>query len=191
MPTLIFDVDNTLTPPREQISQEMANLFIAICNQNTVWLTTGSDSTSIRKQLGSLVSLPNRIFTNYCVESGFTPHPQSVYDYFSEYSYSISAHKLTLTTVSDIATRQSMVRQFKTDWPQLEFYVSGRRSIDILPAGVSKHTFLGILSDTYTYFGDEFHEFGNDTTILAYQHNVLVHRVSNWQETYSKLQEFL
>lgn len=38
----VFDIDNTLTPPREMMTEEFADYFLGFCQRNEVYLVTGS-----------------------------------------------------------------------------------------------------------------------------------------------------
>jgi phosphomannomutase len=51
MNVLLFDVDGTLTLPRQPISPEFAPFFDAFCRQNPVFLISGSDISKIREQI--------------------------------------------------------------------------------------------------------------------------------------------
>lgn len=188
---LVFDLDNTITPSREQISPEMASLFYRICRSNHVAITTGAHIGNVKRQLGACSEYVNEIYTNYCEEWYLEQRnlkflDRDVLKYFSGYGYSLISHKLTLTTVSSISERQQLVRQFKLDFSELNFFVSGRRSIDVLPSGVTKHSAFKDIPDII-YFGDEFYEFGNDTTVVASE----VHRVDNWQHTKQILERLI
>jgi phosphomannomutase len=49
----IFDIDGTLTDPRQKINTEFAETFKEFCSKNTVYLVTGSDIDKAYEQLGS------------------------------------------------------------------------------------------------------------------------------------------
>jgi len=48
----IFDVDGTLTPSRDLISEEFRDFFMQFCNNNDVYLVSGSDYAKTLEQLG-------------------------------------------------------------------------------------------------------------------------------------------
>lgn len=48
----IFDVDGTLTPSRGRIDSEFEKFFIEFCNDNHVYLVTGSDRQKTLEQIG-------------------------------------------------------------------------------------------------------------------------------------------
>lgn len=48
----LFDVDNTLTPPRQKITADMENVFTNFIKNNKVYLISGSDYEKICWQLG-------------------------------------------------------------------------------------------------------------------------------------------
>lgn len=47
----VFDVDGTLTPSRQKIDKEFAEIFWNFCTNNEVYLVTGSDREKTREQL--------------------------------------------------------------------------------------------------------------------------------------------
>ena len=51
MNKFIFDVDGTLTPSRGKINPEFADFFLLFCQQNSVYLVTGSDYNKTVEQL--------------------------------------------------------------------------------------------------------------------------------------------
>ena len=48
----IFDVDGTLTPSRQEIDPEFKDFFLDFCNNNEVYLVTGSDRSKTAEQIG-------------------------------------------------------------------------------------------------------------------------------------------
>lgn len=57
MNKFIFDVDGTLTPSRMPIDKNFAEYFISFCNDNSVYLVTGSDYAKTLEQLGEDICL--------------------------------------------------------------------------------------------------------------------------------------
>lgn len=51
----VFDVDNTLTPPRQEIAADMKKFFTNFVFNNKVYLVSGSDYNKIVWQLGELI----------------------------------------------------------------------------------------------------------------------------------------
>lgn len=51
----LFDVDGTLTPSREVISDDFKYMFLEFCNNNSVYLVTGSDYHKTLEQLGETI----------------------------------------------------------------------------------------------------------------------------------------
>ena len=47
----VFDIDNTLTPPREMIIDEFADFFVGFCQRNEVYLVTGSSYAYVCSQI--------------------------------------------------------------------------------------------------------------------------------------------
>lgn len=53
MTNFVFDVDGTLTPSRQTIDPLFAEWFLSFCDQNNVYLVTGSDYVKTLEQLGA------------------------------------------------------------------------------------------------------------------------------------------
>lgn len=51
----LFDVDGTLTPSRQKIDKEFAVWFSKFCEQESVYLVTGSDKPKTLEQIGPVV----------------------------------------------------------------------------------------------------------------------------------------
>ena len=51
----IFDVDGTLTPSRGKINLEFGKWFLEFCNNNPVYLVTGSDKPKTVEQVGEQI----------------------------------------------------------------------------------------------------------------------------------------
>ena len=51
-PNLVFDVDGTLTPSRQRIEPLFEKWFLSFCQNNSVYLVTGSDYEKTLEQLG-------------------------------------------------------------------------------------------------------------------------------------------
>lgn len=47
----IFDIDGTLTAPRQKIDRKFSNFFTSFCEKNTVFLATGSDYKKVIEQV--------------------------------------------------------------------------------------------------------------------------------------------
>lgn len=63
MNKFIFDVDGTLTPSRGAIDPEFKKFFLDFCQNNKVWLVTGSDYPKTLEQLGEEIC--NAVVTVY------------------------------------------------------------------------------------------------------------------------------
>ena len=60
----IFDIDGTLTPPRQKINKQFASFFASFCTQNAVFLATGSDYKKVKEQITkNIISKVDGIFT--------------------------------------------------------------------------------------------------------------------------------
>ncbi len=51
MRVYLFDIDGTLTPPRQPMSEGFAKFFLDFCEENTVYLSTGSDWSKVVEQV--------------------------------------------------------------------------------------------------------------------------------------------
>jgi phosphomannomutase len=47
----IFDIDGTLTPPRQPIADDFAEFFFKFCKNNIVYICTGSDWPKVKEQI--------------------------------------------------------------------------------------------------------------------------------------------
>ena len=63
MHKFIFDVDGTLTPSRGKIDDDFKKFFVEFCNNNKVYLVTGSDKPKTVEQIGNeLYSMARRVY---------------------------------------------------------------------------------------------------------------------------------
>jgi len=63
MNKFIFDVDGTLTPSRQRINPTFAEFFLHFCQDNEVYLVTGSDYNKTIEQLGQeIVESVNTVY---------------------------------------------------------------------------------------------------------------------------------
>ena len=89
----LFDIDGTLTPPRQSINEEFASFLEAWGATHTFYLTTGSDLPKVKEQLpqsilnlaaGIFCCMGNELFTHggdHCVyRHEFTPSPALLED---------------------------------------------------------------------------------------------------------------
>ena len=51
MKIYLFDIDGTLTPARQPMSKDFAEFFANFCEENKVWLCTGSDWEKVQEQV--------------------------------------------------------------------------------------------------------------------------------------------
>lgn len=75
----LFDVDGTLTPARQPMTENFRQFFEVFCGKQTVYLVTGSDRPKLDEQLPSSVrALTKGIFT--CAGSQFWQRELLVYE---------------------------------------------------------------------------------------------------------------
>ncbi len=74
----IFDVDGTLTPPRQKINKQFASFFVSFCEQKPVFLATGSDYKKVKEQITKdIISKVDGIFT--CMGNELWVNDEKVY----------------------------------------------------------------------------------------------------------------
>ena len=60
----IFDIDGTITPPRQPMAPEMEELFVNFCKDHRVFLATGNDIEKVEEQVPPAIrNLVEGIFT--------------------------------------------------------------------------------------------------------------------------------
>ena len=74
----VFDVDGTLTEPRQPINRDFRTFFCEFSEHNTVYLASGSDLPKVREQLDNeILQLCSGVFT--CSGAEFWQADQMVY----------------------------------------------------------------------------------------------------------------
>ena len=71
----IFDIDGTLTPSRQVMTEEFKDWFGNWSNKNRFYLVTGSDIEKVREQMNGLEMLAQGIFT-CCGNEFWVPDPR-------------------------------------------------------------------------------------------------------------------
>jgi len=51
----LFDIDGTLTPPRQKMDEDFVEFFLPFARENLVYLATGSDISKVREQVGKRI----------------------------------------------------------------------------------------------------------------------------------------
>ncbi len=75
----MFDIDGTLTPPRQPMTEEMAEMFKGFCERNRVILVTGSDMSKVVEQVPKEIrDLVEGIYT--CSGNAYTVKDRVVYE---------------------------------------------------------------------------------------------------------------
>jgi len=75
----MFDIDGTLTPSRLPMTQEMEDMFTPFCENNKVFLVTGSDMVKVKEQVPEKIRcLVEGIFT--CSGNALTVGDEIIYD---------------------------------------------------------------------------------------------------------------
>ena len=95
----VFDIDGTLTPSRQRMTEEFTEFFLPFCKKHNVYLVTGSDYAKVLEQVPKRVLvLVKGVFTcagNQYYENGTLLHGKRVT--FPEELYSFLEEKITHT----------------------------------------------------------------------------------------------
>ena len=74
----MFDIDGTLTPPRQPMDESFAEFFLPFAKENIVYLATGSDIDKAREQIQQrILMMCNGVFT--CSGNEFWERGKKVY----------------------------------------------------------------------------------------------------------------
>ena len=85
--------------------------------------------------------------------------------------------------------REKFAKEFRTKFPDIDLVIGGEISMDIHPSGFDKGQVNRDVDDTYTFFGDQLQEGGNDYPVKRdskSDSNVFYH-VKSWEDTYKLL----
>jgi len=75
----MFDIDGTLTPPRQPMTEEMVEMFTGFCQRNRVILVTGSDMSKVVEQVPEEIrNLVEGIYT--CSGNAYTVGDKIIYE---------------------------------------------------------------------------------------------------------------
>lgn len=75
----MFDIDGTLTPPRQPMTEEMVEMFTGFCQRNRVILVTGSDMSKVVEQVPEEIrNLVEGIYT--CSGNAYTVGDEIIYE---------------------------------------------------------------------------------------------------------------
>jgi HAD superfamily hydrolase (TIGR01484 family) len=209
MPVLAFDMDGTLTPPKQPIDSEMAKAISYLSDRYTVWIVTGASRDACDAQLGDLVQQIDRIYC--CSATEAWEQRRLIYsekiwipDGFFEFVKQLEFQGVTHHAYNGMHTlhfpeqyapdtaRSHVVSRICSQFPTLQAHMAGRRSVDILQRDAGKHTVIDDVTSPIWYWGDECDPGGNDYSIaerLQIGAGNRVFRVSNWQDTLHQLKE--
>ncbi|OON13747.1 eukaryotic phosphomannomutase, partial [Opisthorchis viverrini] len=158
---LLFDVDGTLTKPRNVISERMLNYLLELASRVPVAVVSGSDYAKVEAQLGgpcgylSKLELPFKRGTFIEFRKGLInvcpvgrSCSQEERDEFAKYD---EEHQIRQKFVDDMRLHFGSM--------ELQFAIGGQISIDVFPRGWDKRYCLQFLKDY-----DEIHFFGDKTS---------------------------
>ena len=162
----IFDVDGTLTPSRQRMTEEFAKFFDEWTSKNKYYLVTGSDIDKTKEQVPiAYIDRANGIFTccgnqfyiedELVYENKFTPPDSLIKDYFQYDDL--------------VGEREKIASAIRFNWSKLDAVIGGQISIDIYPKGKDKSQVLDVIKQTeiikpdeYIFIGDKIEGGGND-----------------------------
>ena len=76
----MFDIDGTLTPARQPMTEEMTGAFTSFCEKNRVILVTGSDMSKVREQVPPKIrALVEGVFT--CSGNAYIIGDEVIYEH--------------------------------------------------------------------------------------------------------------
>ena len=209
----MFDIDGTLTPSRLPMTQEMEDMFTPFCENNKVFLVTGSDMVKVKEQVPEKIRrLVEGIFT--CSGNALTVGDEIVYDnefeppdglieileawlQYSSYPVKTGNHIEQRSGMLNYSTVGRILREkILHMWPSLDCAIGGQISIDIYPRGLDKSQSYFRVKQKYpdhgiVFCGDRLSPGGNDYPFFqAMSHNHTTCRpldlaipVTCWQET--------
>ena len=207
MPVLAFDMDGTLTAPKQPIDPEMAKAISYLADRHTVWIITGASRKNCDEQLGSLVQTVDRIYCSSATEAWvgnrlILSEPIMLPDGFNEFVEKLEVLGITHSQRRGVVTlhfdsdslleRDDVVEEIKMLFPSLQAHCAGRTSVDVLQRDAGKHKAIEGTCSNIWYWGDECHPEGNDWTIAEQLQIVAGNRVfavKNWQDTLHQLKE--
>jgi HAD superfamily hydrolase (TIGR01484 family) len=209
MPVLAFDMDGTITPPKQHIDAEMYKLLSRLCEQYTVWVVTGASRAACDEQLGYLVQQLDRIYC--CSATEVWSRNRLLYsnklwlpDGFADFLDSLASRGVTHSTRSGVLTlqfaetddldvaRAHVSARIRKQFPSLQAHPAGRTSVDVIQRDAGKHTAIEDTTAPIWYWGDECDSGGNDSSIaerLEIGAGNRVFRVTSWQDTLHQLKE--
>ncbi|MCP9265949.1 Phosphomannomutase [Dirofilaria immitis] len=173
-PRYFFDVDGTLTLPRQKMDQAMSNFMMEVHKTVPLAVVSGSDLSKIVEQLGeSLEDVLNR-FDYVFSENGLvsisedTTFPVQGMLNLSPIGRSCTQEERMQFTAYDKehGVRQKFVKKLKdfTEGWNLNICIGGQISVDVFPYGWDKTYCLQFLDSFHTihFFGDKTSPDGND-----------------------------
>lgn len=104
----------------------------------------------------------------------------------------LSERKLYVEWDEKMEERVNIARLFKQNFPQIEAVVGGETGIDIFPVGADKSQIIkDFENDRIMFFGDRMDEAGNDYPLAKANTKGMNYAVSDWKDTWSKLNAYL
>lgn len=109
----VFDIDNTLTPPRAAMLPEFAAQFLSFCRSETVYLVTGSDRGKVDEQVpANIVDACAGLFTS--AGSEFEAAGRIVYSHDHEFPDELIDFLDSQTQASTYPVRRGRHIEYRT-----------------------------------------------------------------------------
>ena len=232
MKNFLFDVDGTLTPHRQEMTDEFKSLFIRCLSRDhkrghKIFLVTGSDKEKTIEQVGKQIWLAvdgcyqnsgNQLYqhgklikeSNWAASGGLK---SSITNHIKSSCWNGTAgcnieHRIGMLNFCTIGRectqeqreyyyewdqqwkeRKFIVEQLSNDYPDIDFAIGGRISIDVYPKGRDKSQVLEDMEGEVFFVGDNCGEGGNDHPIHSKLDIFHSFWVKDYKETMRMLEE--
>lgn len=234
--TLLFDLDNTLTPPRQKMSEDIKLELLRLLNKGyKIGIVTGSPKEYVLEQLDSLNHKNLSLFACNGTSHAVFPYDEwktrNMEDFVNinkirdvlnvllekiKQDHSLENKGVLIQERGSMVNfcpigrsadkdlrdnfvvfdkennfRENILKTLKKDLQDVEVTIvlGGQTSFDIYPHGWDKtFMFKHLKSEEIIYFGDAFHNQGNDSSMLG---KCVCINVNNVEETLDMLKKMI
>jgi hypothetical protein len=182
---LVFDIDGTLTEPRQPLAWDIRPLSLI----HNVYLCTGASYAQVVRQIpqadGMMVftCMGNEYLENgivrQCQHHRFTTSLLSALWHVSEL-IEYRPSMLNVRVGPDLERRRALCNEINARFKEYECMIGGSRSVDVVPRGRGKEQIAAEIG-SFVYFGDRIFPGGNDWALA--KRASAYHNVSGPQET--------
>ena len=179
----MFDVDGTLTPSRQKMTEEFRQFFKEWSDNNIFYLVTGSDLPKMQEQVeDDILEKAAGIFT-CCGNQFWKEGPTKQWPTDWRLIYENKFKPLNFSVVGRDCTQEQRKEYYKWDtlngerkeiaraigfrWPELDAVIGGEISIDIYPKGKDKSQILEHIDNIEERFCPEKYIFIGDKTMVG------------------------